>query len=418
LEEKELAMIKKLRIKRFNQLRRSLRGAAIFTILFLLIEFFDEFHYGVMNAALPWLRAELSLSYEQVGLLLGLPGIISTFIEPVIMLLGDTSLRKRLIVGGGIAVLTSLVITAGAHSFLPLLVAMVIGFPASGAFVTLAQATLMDLNPGREPHMMARWTVAGSVGNLLGPLLLAGGFTIGLSWRHGYWVLALLGLPLVLLVLLHPFPQRTVDQEGDRQRIGALLTGLWESVRNLKLMRWIALLELSDLLLDVFSSYAALYFADVVGLNATQVSLLLGAMMLCGLLSDVVLIPLLERFPGRSIVRLSAMFVSVVYILWLLIPWLWAKIALVILIKLSTLGWYQVLQGEAYASAPGRSGTVMAVNSLAGPISGAMIWFVGWMAARFGLPAAMWLLLVGPVSLALFVPRVVRMSQTAFIDSS
>jgi FSR family fosmidomycin resistance protein-like MFS transporter len=95
-------------------------------------------------------------------------------------------LRKRLIVGGGIAIVASLVMTANAQSFLPVLIAMVISYPASGAFVTLAQATLMDLNPGREAHMMARWTVAGSVGNLLGPLLLAGGFAIGLSWRHGY----------------------------------------------------------------------------------------------------------------------------------------------------------------------------------------------------------------------------------------
>jgi FSR family fosmidomycin resistance protein-like MFS transporter len=404
-------MIKKMRINRLSALQRLLRGSSIFTTLFLLIEFFDELHYGVMNAALPWLRIELSLSYEQVGLLLGLPGIIGTFIEPVIMLLGDTSLRKRLILAGGIAVVASLVITAGAHTFLPVMVAMVISFPASGAFVTLAQATLMDLNPGREPHMMARWTLAGSVGNLLGPLLLAGGFAIGLSWRHGYWALALLALLLVLLVLLCPFPRQVADQEGDGQRLRSLLTGLWQAVRNSHLMRWIALLELSDLLLDVFSSYAALYFADVVGLNAAQVSLLLGVMMLCGLLSDLVLIPLLERFPGRTIVRLSALIVSVLYIAWLMVPGVWAKVALVILIKLGTVGWYSVLQGEAYAAEPGRSGTVMAVNSLVGPIGGAMIWFIGWVAGKAGLPTAMWLLLVGPVCLALFVPRAVKISN-------
>jgi FSR family fosmidomycin resistance protein-like MFS transporter len=328
------------------------------------------------------------------------------------MLLGDTPLRKRLILGGGMAVVVSLVLTANAQSFLPILIAMIIGYPASGAFVTLAQATLMDLNPGREPHMMARWTVAGSVGSLLGPLLLAGGFALGLSWRHGYWFLVPVALLLVFLVLLHPFPRQTVVQVGDGQRMRALLSGLWEAVRNLHLMRWIALLELSDLLLDVFSGYAALYFADVVGLNAAQVSLLLGAMMLSGLVSDIVLIPLLERFPGRSIVRLSALLVSGLYIAWLLAPWIWAKIALVIIIKLSTLGWYSVLQGEAYATVPGRSGTVMAINSLVGPVSGAIIWFVGWVAARAGLPAAMWLLLVGPVSLALFVPRALKNAHT------
>jgi len=37
----------------------------------------------------------------QVGLLLGLPGIISTFIEPVLMLLGDTGSARRSCFGGG-----------------------------------------------------------------------------------------------------------------------------------------------------------------------------------------------------------------------------------------------------------------------------------------------------------------------------
>jgi hypothetical protein len=34
-----------------------------------------------------------------------------------------------------------------------------------------------------------------------------------------------------------------------------------------------------------------------------------------------------------------------------------------------------------------------------------LAWLVGWVAGQAGLPAAMWLLLFGPVSLALFIPR-------------
>jgi FSR family fosmidomycin resistance protein-like MFS transporter len=76
-----------------------------------------------------------------------------------------------------------------------------------------------------------------------------------------------------------------------------------------------------------------------------------------------------------------------------------------ILLKLTTLGWYEVLQGEAYASAPGRSGTVMAIGSVVGILGGAIIGLVGWVASEAGLPAAMWMLLAGPVILLLFVPR-------------
>jgi FSR family fosmidomycin resistance protein-like MFS transporter len=379
-------------------------SALSLTFLFLLIEFFDELHYGVQNAVLPSMRADLALTYAQVGLLLGLPKIINTFIEPTLMLLGDSALRKRLVVGGGLVITGTLLVIAATLSFPALLLAFIVVFPASGAFVTLAQATLMDLNPGREPHMMARWTVAGSLGNLIGPLLIAGGFALALGWRWAYVMLAGLALGLVLSVMPRRFPQHASTDTQESVDLRKLLRYAWEALRNLRLLRWLGLLEMSDLMLDVFSGYVALYFADVVRLSPAQVGVLLAVLMFTSLVADLVLIPLLERFSGRRLVRASAVFVGLVYIAWLLAPWLWAKLLLVVVIRFSTLGWYQVLQGEAYATIPGRSGTVMAVNSLAGVFGGALAWLVGWIASQAGLPIAMWLLLLGPLSLALFTP--------------
>jgi FSR family fosmidomycin resistance protein-like MFS transporter len=132
---------------------------------------------------------------------------------------------------------------------------------------------------------------------------------------------------------------------------------------------------------------------------------MVSVLMLAGLISNIVLIPLLERYPGRNLVRISAGVTGILYAAWLLAPWLWVKIGLIILIKLVTLGWYEVLQGEAFATVPGRSGTVMAINSVIGVLGGCISFFVGWVAAQAGLPAAMWILLFGPISLVLFVPR-------------
>jgi heme O synthase-like polyprenyltransferase len=47
----------------------------------------------------------------------------------------------------------------------------------------------------------------------------------------------------------------------------------------------------------------------------------------------------------------------------------------------------------------------MAINSVIGLLGGGISFLVGWVAAQAGLPAAMWILLVGPISLVLFVPR-------------
>lgn len=388
------------------------------TWLFLIIELFDELDYGIQSAVLPAMRADLGFDYAQAGLLLGLPGIISSLIEPVIMLLGDTRLRKGLIAGGGLAVAFSLLLIAAAQSFGTIFIAFVILFPASGAFVTLSQATLMDLNPGREPQMMARWTVAGSLGNLIGPLLLAGGFALGLGWRWSYLSLAVMALGLALVVWSRRFPKMvpasiSLPESNEAstkpdlaEDFKGLLPNLWRAARDVRLMRWFILLAFSDLLLDVFLVYSALYFADVVKLDAARVSVMMGLLMASGLAGNLALIPLLERIPGRRLVRASAVVTGIVYAAWLLLPYPWAKLGLAVAVRFTTLGWYEVLQGEAYAALPGQSGTVMAINSVMGLLGGGLVWLVGWSAERAGLPAAMWLLLMGPFALAFFTPRV------------
>jgi FSR family fosmidomycin resistance protein-like MFS transporter len=171
----------------------------------------------------------------------------STLVEPAIMLLGDTRLRKGLILGGGLATLVALILVATASAYPALLLAFVIAFPASGAFVSLSQATLMDLNQGREAQMMARWTVFGSTGNLVGPLFLAAGLGISLGWRWAYALLAVLAIGLVAAVWRSHFPEQAVNQGavgGEAQLTASkLLRNLWETIKNPGLMRWIILLQ-------------------------------------------------------------------------------------------------------------------------------------------------------------------------------
>jgi MFS transporter, FSR family, fosmidomycin resistance protein len=405
-------MLKRIITRPIFGLTKITWGAIPLTALLIAIEFFDELYYGVEGVTLPALRADLGLSYAQIGLLLGVPGLVSTLIEPAIMLLGDTRLRKSLILAGGGAFAVAAYLTATGTSFPVVMIAFAIGFPASGAFVTLSQATLMDANPGREPQMMARWTLAGSLANLAGPLLMATGFWLGFGWRWAYFGLAVFAILLTLLVKVHPFPK--IGQREDTSPLGenhrqtefwALLRGVWELARNRNLWRWTVLLQLSDLMLDVFTGYLPLYLTDLGGLTNTQTGLIMGAFMLTNLAADAAIIPILERFPGRTVVRISAVITGLLYVAWLLLPWSPVKIALLFALSMATLGWYPVLQGEAYATAPGRSGSVLALGTIAGVLGSGLAWLVGWVASQAGLPAAMWLLLLGPLCLALFLPR-------------
>jgi len=67
--------------------------------------------------------------------------------------------------------------------------------------------------------------------------------------------------------------------------------------------------------------------------------------------------------------------------------------------------WYPVLQGQAYASLPGRPATVAALTSFIGSLGGLMAVAVGVAAGRAGLIGGMMLLALGPLVLALFTPR-------------
>ena len=94
--------------------------------------------------------------------------------------------------GGGIVFILSLLAVAGARSFIVLLAAFTVFFPASGAFVSLTQAELMDAWPDRQAQVMARWDLAGSTGAVAGPLLLTAVLAAGGGWRVAYLVLAAL----------------------------------------------------------------------------------------------------------------------------------------------------------------------------------------------------------------------------------
>jgi FSR family fosmidomycin resistance protein-like MFS transporter len=61
---------------------KAIRHTAIFTFTLLTIEFLDELVYGAREAAWPLIRTDLALTYAQVGLLLSLPNLASSLVEP------------------------------------------------------------------------------------------------------------------------------------------------------------------------------------------------------------------------------------------------------------------------------------------------------------------------------------------------
>ncbi|MBC7909129.1 MAG: MFS transporter [Pyrinomonadaceae bacterium] len=386
--------------------RAGRKCALSFSFTLLAIEFLDEFVFGVREVSWPLVRNDLQLSYTEIGLLMSVPSIFGCVVEPVLGILGDVWKRRAIILGGGIFFTLAFLLIAVSNGFTLLLLAFMLFSPASGAFVNLSQAALMDAAPARREQNMARWELAGSLGNVVGPLALGLALMVGAGWRGVHVILFALSLMLVAAAWRFPFVTPSADME-QHARIG-LWKGVRQALRALKrreVLRWLILLELADLVMDGLHGYLALYFVDVVGLSEAQAGLSLIVWTCAGLPGDILLLPLLERVRGLSYLRLSALVILLLFPAFLLVPGVTLKLVVLGLIGFSNAGWYSILKAQLYAAMPGQSGAVMALGNLSGLFTSLVPLGLGLFAERFGLGAAMWLLLLGPIALLFGVPR-------------
>lgn len=374
-----------------------------FVISLLAIEFLDELIFGAREAAWPLVRDDLKLSYFQIGLLLSIPGIISSSIEPFIGILADLGKRKVLILTGGVIFAASLVITSLSTGFVVLLLSFILFYPASGAFVSLSQTALMDANPSRREKNMARWTFVGSLGVVCGPIFLGLTNILGLGWRGAFLGSAVITVPLIV------FAQRLgkqISSEQSHQQAG-LMSGLMDALgalRRREVLRWLVLLEFSDLMLDVLLGFLALYFVDVAGATPQQAGVAVAIWSGAGLLGDFLLIPLLDKVSGLSYLRASALLELVLLPAFLLMPNLNTKLVLLGLLGFFNAGWYAILKANLYEVLPGRSGTALALNNITGLLGGFLPIILGWVAQRYNLQLTMWFLLFGPLALIVGIP--------------
>jgi MFS transporter, FSR family, fosmidomycin resistance protein len=315
---------------------------------------------------------------------------------PVGALAGPGRRRHRIILAGGAVFAAALLGTALAWSFATLLISFIAFYPASGAFVSLTQAGLMDAEPSRQEQHMARWTLAGSVGAVLGPLLLTGVLAAGGGWRDGYLLVA--GAAAVAWLGAARWGPSAAPGADPGPAGLAVWRQVLTALRRAGVLRWLILLEVSDLLLDVFTGFLAVYFVAVGHASPVQAALAVAVRLGAGIAGDVVVIRVLDRAGGLPVLRASAAAALLLYPAFLLVPGFAAKLAMLAVLTIATAPWYPVAQAQLYASLPGQSGVVVTLTSAAAIAGGLGPLAVGFAAEHAGLAVTLGGLILAPAA--------------------
>lgn len=187
----------------------------------LLARLADESAIFLPFGSLESFRADLGLTYAQAGAVLAAiaPGALA---GGVFAAAADRYSRRVISAGGALGFALALAVFAFGGSFPVLAAGAFLMGMASTAMVDGAEVALVDLAGDDLRRYLARANLLATVGDLLGPVLLAGAVVAGLSWRAAFGVgavamtvyaLALAGAPLP------PPPARAAagDEEGGRR---------------------------------------------------------------------------------------------------------------------------------------------------------------------------------------------------------
>jgi FSR family fosmidomycin resistance protein-like MFS transporter len=164
-------------------------------------------------------------------------------------------------------------------------------------------------------------------------------------------------------------------------------------------LRWLFLVEVTNLMGDVLLGYIALYFVDEAGLSPVAAGAVVVGWTLAGLAGDALLLPILARVSGLRYLRVTAVLAAIAYPALLLVPDPGLKIALLAAVGLLHAGWYAVPQGRLFSELGESSGTAIAISS-AGAAAGSLLPLaIGVVAERWGLGVALWIPLLAPLAL-------------------
>ncbi|MFO0612119.1 MAG: MFS transporter [Polyangiaceae bacterium] len=360
----------------------------------------DELASAVAPASIPELARDLGVGSEfAAGAVLVAFFALALVVEAPLLAWSER-VRVRWFSAVSMLVLAvDLAWLAWAPNVVCLLAGLAVYGVASGCTTTAAEGALVEADPSRRERTMTRLMIAASVGDFLAPVMLAGLAAIGLGWRAGFAVGAIVALVLAIAHVCSKSLDRTIAPEEDEESAAesGFLASLRVALRNRALMGWSLATAASVLVDEVFVAFVAIHL-DAIGATVGERSFALGAWVVAGFVALLGLERFADRVDGRRVlVGASAVGIGATVTLALTT----SPVLATVMIALSGAcgaTFHPLTKARSYGAAPGRPGLVNAVASAFTVVDlGAPIVF-GLVSARLGTVAAMLALLATPLT--------------------
>ena len=375
-------------VETVDRVRPNLRLIGLLALGHLVI----DVNQGALSAVLPFVKAAHGLTYAQVGTLVLVSMITSSIVQPVFGFLADRAARPWLVPaalllsGAGIA-LTG--VATGYQALMALIVIM--GFGVA-AYHPEGYRTATSVAGERKATALSWFSLGGNVGFASGPLLAAFLITtFGLGGMLG--MLVPCAIMTVAVVSMLPAMSRASAREHAAAR----------EVRGVSMPKAMALLVAIGSLRSWssmgFATFVPFYFVEYLNADPGMVGAVLFVYLGSGAVGTVLAGPIADRWGARPLVQWAFLAVIPFGALFLLVDGL--------VLRLLTLGIFgalltstfsvSVVLGQAYL--PRHAGMASGLMvGLAMGTGGVAITLLGWLADRWGVPAALWVSALLPIT--------------------
>ena len=364
--------------------------------LLALGHFVIDVNQGSLPAMLPFLKQHHALSYAQAAMILLAANLTSSIVQPLFGYLSDQLARRWIlpvsvfVSGAGIALLG---LAPGYPGVLALVVIMGLGV---AAWHPEGYKTATGVAGARKATALSWFSLGGNVGIALGPPLITFLITgLGPEGTLGMLLPAVLvGMLLVAVLPMLSREAAPVKAAAGARREGAMMP------RAMALL--ILVVSIRAWASFGFTTFVPFYYVDTLKADPRIVGLLLFVFLGSGALGTVVAGPIADRIGPRPFMKWVLLAAAPFGVLFLLSsgPIAFVMLALYGGVLTSSFS-VSIVLGQSYLPRHAGMASGLIVGFAIG-LGGAGVTALGWVADRWGVPAALWISAMMP--LVAFVP--------------